>query len=101
MIAHEEVIQISKHYNLNINQSSTIEKYATQQKKVGKLLELYQKFVHDLDITLEKNVDDDDLALLENISELEEYEFINIGWPKGDLVETYKKIKEIEENEIE
>ena len=31
-ITHEEVIQISKHYNLNINQSSTIEKYALQQQ---------------------------------------------------------------------
>ena len=32
MITHEEVIQISKHYNLNINQSSTIEKYALHQQ---------------------------------------------------------------------
>ena len=49
VITHEEVIQISKHYNLNINQSSTIEKYALQQqakeeraKKVEELLGLYQ-----------------------------------------------------------
>ena len=49
MITHKEIIEISKHYNLNINQSSTIERYVKQNqlkeeraKKVEELLELYQ-----------------------------------------------------------
>ena len=51
-ITHEEIIEISKHYNLNINQSSTIEKYVLQQqakeeraKKVEELLGLYRDLI--------------------------------------------------------
>ena len=50
MITHEEIIEISKHYNLNINQSSTIERYVKQNqlreeraKKVEELLGFFQE----------------------------------------------------------